>query len=259
MKTSHNFGKLIIATTISLLLILLQESFSEQKSVKELLAKKSQEVIGGRNQTAAGLLTFVTYKYIDPMMGMEAFRLLIPKGWQAVGAVTWSANPALPAQSHFRFFNPNGTQQFELFPTQSYFWTDNQVFLYTNPPGSLRFGTLVAQPMDLHTAFSRAVLLKFRSNIDDLKIIEHKKVPELEQLAWEQRQKAQDKIVQNFSDYIRGIERYNDPFTGKEVELPAGYGYAWSNNLGEYIITDSPSYNPNVDSNLNWQQIRPVR
>lgn len=73
-----------------------------------------------------------------------------------------------------------------------------------------------------------------------------------QQSDWERRQQANDRIVQNFCDNIRGVQRYNDPFSGKEVELPSGYGHAWANNLGEYIITDSPSYNPNVESNLNW-------
>ena len=45
-------------------------------------------------------------------------------------------------------------EQVEFFPTQSYFWTDNQTALFTNPPGTLRFGTLVAQPIDLKSAFS---------------------------------------------------------------------------------------------------------
>jgi len=77
-----------------------------------------------------------------------------------------------------------------------------------------------------------------------------------QQRAWEQRQQAQDRIAQNFSDYIRGVERYYDPFSSKQLELPNGYGYAWANNLGEYIVTDSPSYNPNIGSNLHWEQLQ---
>jgi hypothetical protein len=76
---------------------------------------------------------------------------------------------------------------------------------------------------------------------------------------WERRQQANDKIVQNFTDNIRGVERFNDPFAGKEVELPSGYGRAFANNLGEYIITDSPSYNPSIGSNLNWQELKPAK
>lgn len=77
--------------------------------------------------------------------------------------------------------------------------------------------------------------------------------------AWEQRQQVQDRIARNFSDYIRGVDRYNDPISGKQVELPSGYGRAFANNLGEYIVTESPSYNPNIGSNQNWVELTPVK
>jgi hypothetical protein len=70
---------------------------------------------------------------------------------------------------------------------------------------------------------------------------------------WERRQQIQDRVVQSQSDNIRGVERFHDPHSDKEVELPSGYGHAWANNLGEYIVTESPSYNPNVGSNLHWE------
>ncbi len=338
--------------------------------------------------------TFVIFKYTDPMTSMEAFRLLIPKGWQCDGSITWSANPALPAQSRFRFYNPNGPEEFNLFPTLSYFWTNNQLSLRTNPPGSLWFGTPVAEPIDVHAAFTKVIIPSSRKNISGLMIIREQEVPELAKLAegepvqgvrvfakggkirigyqeggkqkeeelyaavsqvitdipgsgfssgyftnywfidyvfsfkaekggldsrakifqtmvysfkvnprwfakvinvkellikryikgikaigkigsivaqsgsqmreeqqrdWERRQEVKDRIVQNFSDNIRGVERYNDSHSGKEVELPSGYGNAWSNDLGEYIVTDSPSYNPNVGSNLHWEQMTPAR
>jgi len=365
-----------------------------------------QKSTSGKNQTAAetrtkantqtntNFQTFVTYKYTDPMTGMEAFRLLIPKGWQVEGKITWSANPALPAQARFRFSNPNGTEEFNLFPTQSYFWTNNQMFLSTNPPGSLRFGTLVMSPVDLHTAFMRVIIPLARAGVSGTRIIQEKEVVELAKIArgqpvqgvrssaeggkiriqyqekgrsmeeeiyaavsqfvtdmpgsvftsnyfinywyidyvfsfkaaknrldsqakvfqtmvyslkvnprwfakvanvremmaqqvirgiktlgrigemvartgsevredqmrdWERRQQANDRIIQNFSDNIRGVERFNDHFSGKEVELPAGYGRAFANNLGEYVVTDSPSYNPNIGSNLHWEELTPVK
>jgi hypothetical protein len=393
METSPDLGKKIMIMTICLILIFLQELFSKENCIRKVLEEETRELTASKSQTGVNQLTFVTYKYIDPMVGLEAFRLLIPKGWQVEGDITWSANPALPAQSQFRFFNPSGGEQLELFPTQAYFWTDNQVTLSTNPPGTLRFGTLVAQSVDLQSAFNNIIIPLFRGNLSGLQYIERNRVPELEQLAkgqptagvnasaeggkiritypengkqreeeiyavvsqfvtylpgsyltpsyfinywyidyifsfkaekgkldsnskifqtmifsfkinpqwfakvvntkeqmvqmimqgiraigrigdiiartgsemradqqsdWERRQQANDRIVQNFCDNIRGVQRYNDPFSGNEVELPSGYGHAWANNLGEYIITDSPSYNPNVASNLNWQQIEPV-
>jgi hypothetical protein len=343
---------------------------------------------------AANFETFVTYKYTDPMTGMEAFRLLISKGWRADGSIAWSQNPALPAQARFRFSNPNGTEEFNLFPTQAYFWTNNQMALATNPPGSLRFGTLVMSPFDLNAAFTRVIIPQARSGVSGLRTIKAHEVPELATIArgqpvqgvrsyasagkmrieygengrpmeeeiyaavsqfvtdlpgsalspgyfinywyidyvfsfraaknrldsqakvfqtmlysmkvnpqwfakvanvremmaqnairgiqatgrigdmvarsgsnlredqmrdWERRQEANDRVIQNFTDNIRGVERFNDPFAGKEVELPSGYGRAFANNLGEYIVTDSPSYNPNVGSNLHWEELQPAR
>jgi hypothetical protein len=348
----------------------------------------------GDGQPAAHSETFVMFKYDDPMTGMEAFRLLIPKGWRASGSVTWSANPALPAQCRFRFHNPDGADEFNLYPTQSYFWTDNQLFLSTNPPGALRFGTLVAEPVDIHTAFTKIVIPGSGKDVSGLTIVREEDVPELAALArgqpvagvralakggkiriryrengrqkdeelyaavsqfvtdmpgstysagyyinywfidyvfsftaeaggldarfktfqtmiyslkvnprwyarvvnvkeslvkryteginaigrigeiiaqtgsqmreeqqrdWERRQEVQDRIARNFSDNIRGVERYNDPHSSNEVELPAGYGQAWANNLGEYIVTDSPGYNPNVGSNLHWEPMTPAK
>ena len=136
-----------------------------------------------KNSPAPDVHTFVTYKYIDPMTGMEAFRLLIPKGWKAQGEITWSANPALPAQSRFRFYNPNGSEEFNLYPTQTYFWTDNRLFLSTNPPGSMRFGSPVAQPIRLHEAFTGVVIPGAEKNIKSVRIIREKDVPELAKLA----------------------------------------------------------------------------
>jgi len=337
---------------------------------------------------------FSLYKYRDPMAGLEAFRLLVPKGWKADGAINWSANPALPAQSHFRFINPKGTEELEFFPAESYFWTDNRTALQTNPPGSLRFNTLVKAPVSLDDAFTEVVLRRYRSDVTRLRIIDRQRLPGLAQLAkgtpvpgvealaeggkvrieyrhrgklmeeeiyavvsqyithlpgsmftpgyyinywyvdyvfsfkaekgrlnahsktfqtmifslkinpkwfaklvntkeliaqriiegieaigrigsviaeassqlrtdqqaaWEQRQSVQDKIAENYSGYIRGVERFHDPFRGGEVELPAGYGHAWSNNLGEYIVTDSPSYNPGINSSLHWERLQPTR
>ena len=344
--------------------------------------------------TTPSTLTFVTYAYEDPVVGMEAFRLLVPKGWRAEGRIAWEPNPALPASSHFRFYDPEGAEQFELFPAQAYFWTDNQLFLYTNPPGTLRFGTLVAQPLDLESAFTRVLLPQHRREVQDMSVVAREDVPELLKLAlgppapgvdargeagklrvsyrargqhfeeeiyaavtnfitrmppsmtgppyfidywyidyafafrarrgelddharlfqtmvfslqvnprwfakvvntkeylvqmairgikatgrageiaaragselraeqqadWERRQAAKDRAVEDFSDYVLGVDRYTDPHAGREVQLPSGYGHAWANDLGEYIVTESPSFNPNVGSSQHWEPMRPSR
>jgi hypothetical protein len=75
--------------------------------------------------------------------------------------------------------------------------------------------------------------------------------------AWQQTQNVNDRLAHDFSNNILGIETYNNPIDGGTVDLPSGYNYAWANSLGEYILSDSPSYNPNQESNLNWQQMTP--
>jgi hypothetical protein len=332
--------------------------------------------------------TFVPYVYVDPMTKLEAFRCLVPKGWKVEGQITWEANPALPAKSRFRFYDPRSLDEMNLVPTQAFFWTNNSMFLRTNPPGTLRFNTLVAQPIDLDAAFGKLGVPGARGKITNVAVTERKKVPELAALAkgqpvqglrssadagkirvtyqeggtaieeeiyaavanfvvdlpgsgfspgyfidywyidyvfsfraekgrlttrsklfqtmiysmkvnpkwfakvvhtkealfaqatrgikvmgnigstvasassnlredqmkdWERRQQAQERVVQNQSDNIRGVDRFHDPHADKEVELPSGYGHAWANNLGEYIVTESPSFNPNVGSNLHWE------
>jgi hypothetical protein len=74
--------------------------------------------------------------------------------------------------------------------------------------------------------------------------------------SWQQRQAAMDRISDNFSQAIRGVDEYYNPFDERGVELPGGHGYAWCNALGEYILSDDPNFNPNIGSNLNWQQMQ---
>lgn len=38
--------------------------------------------------------------------------------------------------------------------------------------------------------------------------------------------------------------------------MPGGYDHAWSNALGEYILTNDPNFNPNIGSNLNWEAMK---
>ncbi len=74
---------------------------------------------------------------------------------------------------------------------------------------------------------------------------------------WYARQQTYDRLSTDWSREIRGVDAFFDPHRQEVVELPSGYGQAWANNLGEYILTDSPSFNPNIDSNLHWEPMEP--
>jgi hypothetical protein len=73
--------------------------------------------------------------------------------------------------------------------------------------------------------------------------------------SYTERQAVNDRISENFSHHILDIESYHNPFEDKAVELPSGYNHAWVNNLGEYVMTDDPNFNPNVGSNLHWENM----
>jgi hypothetical protein len=74
--------------------------------------------------------------------------------------------------------------------------------------------------------------------------------------AFQNRQAAQDRVNEKFSRYIRGVESYQSPFEGRRVELPSGYSHVWANRSGEYILSNSANYNPNVGSTLQWQEMK---
>ncbi len=73
--------------------------------------------------------------------------------------------------------------------------------------------------------------------------------------SYQNRQSTYDRISENFSQMIRGVDSYYNPIEQKHVELPSGYKTAWTNSLGEYILSDDPSFNPNIGSSINWQKM----
>ena len=69
---------------------------------------------------------------------------------------------------------------------------------------------------------------------------------------WYSRQEVYDRLATDRSRAIRGVDAYYDPHGEEVVELPSGYGHAWADNLGGYIVTDDPNFNPNTQSGLHW-------
>jgi hypothetical protein len=76
---------------------------------------------------------------------------------------------------------------------------------------------------------------------------------------WQHQQHSQEVQHQQFSQYLRDVETYRDPNSGERVELSNQYGHAWSNGAGEYILSDSPGFNPNAHVNGSWTQMQHVQ
>jgi hypothetical protein len=73
---------------------------------------------------------------------------------------------------------------------------------------------------------------------------------------WYRRQSVFDRISVDQSRAIRDVDGFYDPHREEVVELPSGYGHAWANNLGEYILTEDSTFNPNLESNLSWEPMQ---
>jgi hypothetical protein len=73
---------------------------------------------------------------------------------------------------------------------------------------------------------------------------------------YRQNQIVQDRMAEQFGQTIRGVETYIDPRSSEKVELVGGYTTAWSNGKGEYILSDSPNFNPAQVFQEDWREMR---
>ena len=73
--------------------------------------------------------------------------------------------------------------------------------------------------------------------------------------AWEQQQRVQSGLAQQYSQYIRGVETYVDRISGERVELASGHGQAWSNGRGEYILSNDSNFNPSIAFRERWEEM----
>ena len=73
--------------------------------------------------------------------------------------------------------------------------------------------------------------------------------------SYRRRCESDDRISRKYSEYIRGVETYRNPYEDRPVQLPSGYSNAWVNRSGEYILSDQAGFDPNVGSNVQWRRI----
>jgi len=71
--------------------------------------------------------------------------------------------------------------------------------------------------------------------------------------SYRQRCESQDRISRSFSEYIRGVETYRNPYEDRPIQLPSGYANAWVNRSGEYILSPQAGFDPNIGSNIEWR------
>lgn len=70
------------------------------------------------------------------------------------------------------------------------------------------------------------------------------------------QQESQARQAEQFGQAIRGVENFVDPSTNERVELSSGYRNAWTNGKGEYLLSDSPGFDPAVTFREDWRELR---
>ncbi len=84
----------------------------------------------------------------------------------------------------------------------------------------------------------------------------HNEISDMMYQSWVRRQASEDRIHKQWTQSIRGVEEYYNPIERRLVDLPSGYREAWINSHGEYLLTNNPNYNPNVQVGGNWQKLQ---
>jgi len=68
-----------------------------------------------------------------------------------------------------------------------------------------------------------------------------------------------DSSAHAFALSMNDTQEYHDPATGQTVLGSNQYNHVYSNGQGEYIYSDSPTYDPNASQRGNWQEMKPQR
>jgi hypothetical protein len=70
---------------------------------------------------------------------------------------------------------------------------------------------------------------------------------------------SQDRISRSYSEYVRGVETYRNPYEDRPVQLPSGYDGVWVSRSGEYLLSNQPGFDPNAGSTAEWRRMEKGR
>ena len=79
---------------------------------------------------------------------------------------------------------------------------------------------------------------------------------------WRERNASSDRMQEQTIDGIYERTNVVDPATGQGYKVESGANQYWMNSNGEYIGTQRPDYNPNLDEAMNeqrWRELKEVK
>jgi hypothetical protein len=105
---------------------------------------------------------------------------------------------------------------------------------------------------NVRQAGERAVeLSRYISRVND-------EISDIIRSSYENTQRTMDRCHDKFSNYIRGVEKYENPFKDYPLEVPSGYDRVFTNPLGEVILTNDHLFDPGTVSNQDWRELKPT-
>jgi len=107
-------------------------------------------------------------------LGLEAFRMLVPKDWIFNGGITWNfaKNPPEPFVI-YTVASPDGGSVIQQFPRLNMFWCQDQSIQYSYAQS----GYGILQPMGAIDFLQRVFILQARQGVSDLKVLETQPLP----------------------------------------------------------------------------------
>ncbi len=141
----------------------------------------------GAAPTSAAEPVVLQTRVVNDTEGMaeEAFRLLVPKGWQFDGGIAWDMTrfPVEPFTS-FTVTAPGNTAVFQQFPHTSLFWSEDPMLQQSYAQN----GFTVMPPASAEQALRELYLANYRPDVSGAEIVEVQPLPELarEALQWQQ-------------------------------------------------------------------------
>jgi hypothetical protein len=118
------------------------------------------------------------------------------------------------------------------------------------------FQTALAQ-LNIQLSQQRIAALKSAAEIANITSRALSSVNEKMMAAYKSRSASTDRIHSKIINTTLEVESYINPFDGKEVKMPSENKHYFTNNLGDYIGSSNPLFDPNVsiDSLYNWRKL----
>jgi hypothetical protein len=203
--------------------------------------------------SARDSLKFTRLSVKDPgINNIEAVSFLIPAGWKVEGGMkwflvytNWQMGTLWSVHSAYSFRAPKG-QLDRLTPMMN--TTVSSARLSPEWYGGYMYVQKLFQDrMNQSIKNAAAISATITRNSEEIR--------KMYSESYRKRSESQDRISQSFSEYIRGVETYKNPYEGRPVQLPSGYSDAWVNARGEYLLSNNAGFNPNVGDTTEWRRM----